>query len=125
MNRLAMSLVMALALMTGLVMPGHANNIYWEDGDGASGTITGAGWNDLQTAIDLAQAKAKTEADGVTRTRGKVYVEGTSYQRAAGDSTVGDLLIRQKTTYDPGTGPVDVALVDRGDPFEHFRGGSA
>jgi len=107
-----------VALVAALSVPAFANSIYWEDGDGASGTITSAGWNDLQTAVDLAQAKAKTEADGVTRSRGKVHVEGASYQRAAGDSTVGDLLIREKTSYNPGPGPVDVNL-----PAVDLKGG--
>jgi len=99
MRGLAM-MVLAAALLALSPAVSLGNSVYWEDGDGVSGTITGAAWNDLQTAIDLAQGKAKAETTGVAPAgKGKVYVEGATYQRSAADATVGDLLIREKTTY--------------------------
>jgi len=84
-----------LAVVLVLVSPvsGHASSIYWDDGDGGSGTILSATWNDLQTAITNA------EGGGGGGGRGTVKVEG-DLTRSTDDATVGDLEVL--------TGDVDI-----------------
>ena len=60
----------------------QAATIYWDDGDGGSGTISSAGWNDIQTAI--------RNAEGGPGTIGTVKLSG-DFTRS--DAVVGTLKI--------------------------------
>lgn len=65
-----------------LAFTAQAASIYWEDGDSGSGTITSAGWNDIQTAI--------RKAEGGLGTVGTVKLNG-NFTRS--DTAVGALKV--------------------------------
>lgn len=71
-----MAVVWCMAVLP--MAPVEAGAVYWEDGDGGSGTIAGATWNDIQTAINSAQGNAATP--------GAVKLSG-DYQRTSTNDT--------------------------------------